>query len=171
MLGYALYAIFFVLLLCYLAEGYNEEKCHLRSVSSLVCMRREVGAYALSVGNLVISLIAFRADPTIAWCIWLSGQGVVCFFLDTSLKTHHFFLGAYILSLIVFAVHVCEKNAALWVHSYPMFLFSVFFSSAVIVNNTCGDWNFLSTQAILELFWILSFVYFTNIYEKSLSTM
>jgi hypothetical protein len=171
MLGYALYAIFFVLLLCYLAEGYNEEKCHLQSVSSLVCMRREVGAYALSLGNLIISLIAFRSDPVTAWCIWLSGQGVVCFFLDTSLKTHHFFLSCYIVSLIVFSVHACERNVTLWIHSYPMLLFSVLFGGAVIVNNTCGEWHFLSIQAILELLWILSFVYFTNIYEKSIVTM
>jgi len=167
MIGYVLYVIFFVLCICYLLEGWNTEKAHLRSVSSLVCTRREIGTYALSLGNLVISLIAFRADSANAWIIYLAGQGVISFFLDTCPIIHHMFLAIYITSLLAFAAHVCEDNSSLWVHSYPLFVLSVFFSAAVIINNTCADYTYLSTQAVLELFWILSFVYFLNIYEKS----
>jgi hypothetical protein len=168
MLGHILYAIYAVLLLCYVSEGYNHDKCHLRSVSSLVCTRREFGTYALSVGNLIVSLVAFNADSATAWTIYLSGQGVISFFLDTCPIMHHVFLAVYIGALLTFAVNVCNENTALWVHFYPMFGFSVFFSIAVIVNNTCGQWCYLTTQAILELYWIVSFVYFTNIYEKSI---
>jgi hypothetical protein len=170
MIGYVLYVIFFVLCLCYVAEGYNTEKAHLRSVSSLVCMRKEIGTYALSLGNLVISLIAFRADSTNAWVIYLAGQGVISFFLDTFPIIHHIFLTVYIASLLVFSGHVCNENPPLWLHSYPLFVLSVFFSAAVIINNTCADYTYLSTQALLELLWILSFVYFVNVFEKSITT-
>ena len=169
MLGNTLYVIFAVLLLYYVSEGYNHDKCHLRSVSSLVCSRREYGTYALSLGNLIIALIAFKEHHTIAWIIYLSGQGVISFFLDTCPIMHHVFLAVYIGSLLSFAGHVCTENAILWAHSYPMLVFSVFFSTAVVINNTCGEWRYLTTQAILELYWILSFVYFVSVYEKSVS--
>jgi hypothetical protein len=100
----------------------------------------------------------------------LAGQGVISFFLDTCPIIHHVFLAMYIASLLVFAERVCNDNPSLWLHSYPLFILSLFFSVAVVINNTCADYGFLSTQAILELFWILSFVYFVNIFEKSITT-
>ena len=89
MLGYILYGMFFILLICYCIDGYDYEKCHLRSISGLICTQRECGCFAMGLGNLILFEMVEHTHPVIAWIMWISAQGVLCFFLDTFPAIHH----------------------------------------------------------------------------------
>jgi hypothetical protein len=166
MLGYILYGMFFILLICYTIDGYDYEKCHLRSISGLICTQRECGCFAMGLGNLILFEMVEHTHPVIAWIMWISAQGVLCFFLDTFPVIHHILLATYMFALVWFAITACIEISGFYVHIVPFLLFSVLFGGAVIGNHFNQKWPYMSIQSVFELLWLLSLVYVMSVHEK-----
>ena len=167
MLAYVLYGMLFAILSTYLVPGfgYNFEKHHLLSVSRVICIWREVGHFVASAANLVLFALLQKTMPNTAWVVWVTAQGILSFDVDSGIWGHMFFLFAFMASLLYATVEICNEYSSLWVRLYPLIGFTAAFI-VVLSLNWVLQLSYKNAQTILELYWMLSFVYFFAKYEE-----
>ena len=68
-------------------------------------------------------------------------------------------------SLLYATVEICNEYTYLWLWLYPLIGFTAAFFVVLCIN---WGWHlsFKNAQTILELYWMLSFVYFFAKYEE-----
>ena len=171
MLGFVLFGFYFACITCYFVPdvGYDTKKCQIRSVSSILCMCPEIVGFFLGIGNVIIFVMVHPAQPISSWVLWVSGQGVVSFLLNSYSEAHHAFLTCYMATLVYIVTQCCLQSQSLWAHAAAVYAFSFLFAGAVAVNFFLKA-KYKSVQAILELYWMLSFVYFFSILDRDLTT-
>ena len=166
-LSFILIAMFIAVLLTYLIPGvgYNLEEHHLRSVSGIIVLWREAGHFSVSAANLVLFALLHKTQPDIAWLVWALAQGILSFDTDTNHTMHIVFVVMFVGSLLYATVTKCMSDTQLWVHLYPLLGFSAMFVLALLGNLVSGR-RYFSFQNLMELYWMLSFVYFFGKYDE-----
>jgi hypothetical protein len=66
-------------------------------------------------------------------------------------------------------VQFCIETQSLWVHAMPFYAFTFLFGATFLINVSLKI-KYKSIQAIFELYWMLSFVYFFSLIDKNLTT-
>ncbi len=128
-----------------------------------------MGGFLLAIGNMLLFLLVEPTQQISAWFLWVSGQGVLNFYSNTYSRTHRLFLVCYMISMLYCVTQSCLENPSLWVHAMAVYTFSILFG-AVDLMNLLSYTNQKSVQAIFELYWMLSFVYFYSVAERDLTT-
>jgi hypothetical protein len=171
MFGFVLFGFYFVGLACYFWPeiGYDFGKGQIRSISKIICLCPGISGFCLGIGNTIMFEMVYHTQPIAALFLCASGQGVLSFFSNSYSISHHFFLFCYMASLVYIVVQFCIETQSLWVHAMPFYAFTFLFGATFLINVSLKI-KYKSIQAIFELYWMLSFVYFFSLIDKNLTT-
>jgi len=167
-LSFVLFAMFAAVILTYLIPGvgYDLKERHLRSVSEIIVLWREAGHFSVSAGNIVLFALLQKTHPNVAWLVWVAGQGILSFDIDNNVVLHFIFLSVFMGSIVYATVEICKEDTRLWNHIYPLFVSSGLFGLAWVYNMLSGSKKYYNFQNLMELYWILSFIYFFGKYDE-----